>query len=298
MKTLQSLLLALIITPYLLFSQDMSEVEITMEKLSDNVYALYGAGGNIGVMVGDDGVFMIDDQFAPLTEKIKAAIAEISDHDVKFVVNTHFHYDHTGGNENLGEGGAIIIAHENVRKRLQSDQFIEYFKNNVAALSEIGWPKISFTRDMTLHINGEDVKIIHTGHAHTDGDAMVYFNKSNVLHMGDVYFNGMFPFVDVPNGGSINGLLKAVSKAIKLSDHETKIIPGHGKVSNKEELISYYTMINTIRDRVADAKHKGQTLEELDIAAIGAGYEKLDGFIPTKAFVSFVWADLENQHKH
>jgi glyoxylase-like metal-dependent hydrolase (beta-lactamase superfamily II) len=297
MKLIQLIFLFVFCLSSGLKGQDFSQVEIKTEKLADNIYALFGAGGNIGILVGEDGVFMIDDQFAPLSDKIKAAINEISDHEVKYVVNTHFHYDHTGGNENLGDGGAIIIAHENVRKRLKTEQFIEYFKNNAPASPAGAWPEISFTRDIKFHINGEDVKVVHCPHAHTDGDAMVYFKKSNVLHMGDIYFNEMFPFVDVPNGGSINGLLKAVEKALHVSNHETVIIPGHGPISNKSELMEYYAMINTLRDRTVLAKKAGQSFEQLNLEELLKGYESIEGFIPAKDFISFIWEDLENRSK-
>lgn len=234
-----------------LFSQT-NEVTIETTKLSDNVYMLVGSGGNIGVSAGDDGVFIIDDQFAQLTPKIVTAIKAISDKPFQFLVNTHYHGDHTGGNENMAKQGVKIIAHENVRKRLMDGES-----------SKDAFPIITFNDRVNVHMNGEDVNVYHVEHAHTDGDAILYFDKSNVLHTGDTYFRNRYPYIDVKSGGDINGYIKAVKKGLTLINDDTKIIPGHGEVSNKEEYQSFLTMLETLRTNVQSEIDKGKSEDEV-----------------------------------
>src|SRR5258706_946404 len=199
--------------------EDFSKVEIQTEKLADAVYMMTGSGGNLGVSVGEDAVFVIDDQFAPLTPKIQAAIAKLSSKPVKFVLNTHWHGDHTGGNENLGRSGAVIVAHENVRKRLAMDQiFVDGSAraDTSRALSHVGLPVITFRDDLDFHVNEEDLHVFHVEHAHTDGDAIVRFANANVVHMGDTFFNGFYPFIDLRTGGSVDGYIAAVEKVLSI----------------------------------------------------------------------------------
>ena len=234
-----------------LFSQQR-EVTIKTTKLSDHVYMLVGQGGNIGVSAGDDGVFIIDDQFAKLTPKIIDAIKKISEKPFQFLVNTHYHGDHTGGNENMTKQGVKIIAQENVRKRLVDG------KNPKDAL-----PIITFNDRINIHMNGEDVMAHHVEHAHTDGDAILYFNKSNVLHTGDTYFHKRYPYIDIKSGGSIDGYINAVKKGLSLINADTKIIPGHGDVSNREEYSSFLTMLETLRKNVQAEIDKGKSEDEV-----------------------------------
>ena len=234
-----------------LFSQQ-SEVTIKTTKLSDHVYMLVGQGGNIGISAGDDGVFIIDDQFAKLTPKIIDAIKKISEKPFQFLVNTHYHGDHTGGNENMTKQGVKIIAHENVRKRLVDGE------NPKDAL-----PIITFNDRINIHMNGEDVMAHHVEHAHTDGDALLYFNKSNVLHTGDTYFHKRYPYIDIKSGGSIDGYINAVKKGLSLINADTKIIPGHGDVSNREEYSSFLTMLETLRKNVQAEIDKGRSEDEV-----------------------------------
>jgi glyoxylase-like metal-dependent hydrolase (beta-lactamase superfamily II) len=215
---------------------------------------LVGAGGNIGVSVGDDGVFVIDDQYAPLTPKIVAAIKTLTDKDLKFLVNTHHHGDHTGGNANMKKLGATIIAHDNVRRNLEM---------NDSESNKDGLPIITFNDKLSLHINGEKVSVFHVDHAHTDGDAMLYFTEGNVLHTGDVYFNGMYPFIDLNSGGTVNGYIEAVKQGINAINEDTKIIPGHGKVSNKAEYQTFLTMLETLKAAVLAEINKGKTEDEV-----------------------------------
>jgi len=244
-----------------IFAQDdrFANVEVTAEHVRGNIHVMFGAGGNIGVSVGDDGVFIVDDQFAPLTEKIKAAIANLSDKPVKFVINTHLHGDHTGGNENFAKEGAVVVAHDNVRVRMAKRVF-EATQNQlpVGAL-----PVVTFNDEMSLHLNGEDTRIVYSGSGHTDGDVLIYFSGNNVLHMGDTFFANRFPFIDVRSGGTINGLIDTIATAVEVANDDTLIIPGHGPVSKKPLLIEYHTMLVESRDRIQGLKSSGKTLEEI-----------------------------------
>ncbi|WP_299216154.1 MBL fold metallo-hydrolase [uncultured Dokdonia sp.] len=249
-------LIALLAISYISCAQGrFDSVEIKVEPVSDQIYMLQGVGGNIGISVGDDGVFMIDDQFAPLTEKIIAAIKPISDKPVKFLVNTHFHGDHSGGNTNFEAAGAMIVAHDNVRKRLASNE-------NTA---DSGLPVITFSDDATFYMNGNDIFITHVHNAHTDGDALVYFIQSNVLHTGDTFFHGShkFPYIDIDSGGSLKGDIEAAKKGLLLINDSTKIIPGHGPVATKADYQKYHDMLVGIYKNVSQAIKKGKTEEEI-----------------------------------
>jgi len=249
-----------------LSAQDrFAKVEIKTEKLTENIYVLFGAGGNIGVLVGEDGVIMIDDQFAPLSEKISAAIAKISNEPVKYLLNTHWHGDHSGGNENFAKKGATILAQQNVRKRM-SEGLTRSPERETPPAPAIALPVITFSNELSLHLNGEDILAIHVHHAHTDGDAQIFMPKSNVLHMGDTYFKGRWPFIDIQSGGSIDGYITALNHALFLVDDETQIIPGHGAMSNRAELMAYRDVLATVRTRIKMALSKGQTLEEIKAA--------------------------------
>jgi glyoxylase-like metal-dependent hydrolase (beta-lactamase superfamily II) len=237
------------------------EVNIEAVKLTEQIYMLKGQGGNIGLFVGEDAVFMIDDQFARLTPKILSAIKKITDKPVTYLINTHWHGDHTGGNENMAKEGALIVAHDNVRKRMSVDQIVRGRAKKASPKSAL--PVITFSEDMMMHINNEDVFISHIHNAHTDGDALIYFMKNNVIHMGDSYFQGAFPYMDLDAGGSIDGYIAGIKKLISLTNDETKIIPGHGNVSSKSELKPYLEMLITLRNRVKAEIEKGKTLEEV-----------------------------------
>ncbi len=237
------------------------EVNIEAVKLTEQIYMLKGQGGNIGLFVGEDAVFMIDDQFARLTPKILSAIKKITDKPVTYLINTHWHGDHTGGNENMAKEGALIVAHDNVRKRMSVDQIVRGRAKKASPKSAM--PVITFSEDMMMHINNEDVFISHIHNAHTDGDALIYFMKNNVIHMGDSYFQGAFPYMDLDAGGSIDGYIAGIKKLISLTNDETKIIPGHGNVSSKSELKPYLEMLITLRNRVKAEIEKGKTLEEV-----------------------------------
>lgn len=270
-------------------------VEIKTVDVTDGIWMLVGAGGNIGVSSGEDGVFLVDDQYAPLTEKIKAAVSDIADDAaIRFVLNTHWHGDHTGGNENLGSEGVLIVAHDNVRERMSTKQFIEALEASVEPSPKAALPVVTFAEAVTFHLNGDTIHAHHTGPAHTDGDSIVHFEKANVVHMGDIYFNGMYPFIDVSSGGSVNGVIKAVSHVIEESDANTKIIPGHGPLSNRAELTVYRDMLEDVRDAVAALIAKGHSRAEILEAKPSAAYDEKwgGGFRNPDAFVGSVYDTL------
>jgi cyclase len=249
--------------PATTFAQIAEDVVVKASKVAGNVYMITGRGGNIGLCVGDDGAFLIDDQYAPLTGQILATVAELTPEPVRFVVNTHWHGDHTGGNENLGETGTIIVAHENVRKRLSTEQFMAAFDRTVPAAPEGALPVITFNDSVTFHWNDEQLHVIHVKPAHTDGDAIIHFRQANVIHMGDTYFNGMYPFIDVSAGGRLAGMIKAADRALELADDRTKFIPGHGELSGVAELRASRTMLRTVHDRVQKLIDEGNSRDEV-----------------------------------
>jgi cyclase len=257
-----------------LSAQNFDTVQVRSTLLTRGVYMLQGSGGNIGVSVGDDAVFLVDDQFAPLTPKILAAIAAITPKPVRFVLNTHWHFDHTGGNENLGRAGALIVAHDNVRKRMSTDQFIEAINRREPASPKGALPVVTFTDAVTFHINGDSVVATHVPPAHTDGDAIVHFVKANVIHMGDVFHNTGLPFVDRSSGGSIDGVIGTADRVLAIANAETKIIPGHGPVADRARLKAWRDAIAALRERARAAVAAGQTVEQLLAANITAPYAK------------------------
>ena len=265
MPELRRLLACLALLPAAAPAQtdDFSEVEIVTHPISEGIYYLQGAGGNIGVSAGEDGVFIIDDQFAPLTEKIQAAIAELSGEPVQFVVNTHFHYDHTDGNENFGAAGALIVAQENARERMTVDSVIQLMGEFQEAYDPQGLPRITFDEGLTFHYNGQTIRIHHLGPGHTDGDAIVHFVEADVMHTGDVFVRYGLPFVDVPNGGNVNGMIRVTRALLEMTGDDTQIIPGHGQLATREDLVDYLVMLETIRDRVYEGIEAGQGLEEI-----------------------------------
>ncbi|MEM7282912.1 MAG: MBL fold metallo-hydrolase [Pseudomonadota bacterium] len=275
-------------------AQDFSGVEIKTELVSDHVYVLFGAGGNIGVSAGEDGVFLIDDQYAPLTDKIRAAVETINKGDIRFVLNTHWHGDHVGGNENLAKGGSVVVAHDNVRKRMSVDTFFKTFNTEVKASPKDALPVITYSKDLTLHLNGDTMWAYHVPEAHTDGDSIVFFENANVVHMGDTFFNQMYPFIDVESGGSIKGITAAANKVIYKSDPYTKIIPGHGPVTDLDGLRAYRDMLETIAARLAKMIKDGASLEEIQQSNITDEWEEQwgNGFMKKDRFLMLAYLSL------
>ncbi|TMM28724.1 MBL fold metallo-hydrolase [Polaribacter aestuariivivens] len=273
------------------FSQK-NDVKITTEKLTESIYILKGQGGNIGLFVGEESVFMIDDQFAPLTPKILSAIKKITTKPVKYLVNSHWHGDHTGGNENMQKAGALIIAQENVRKRMNTESQVRGKVKKASPKEAL--PVITFSDNMMLHINNDDILISHVHNAHTDGDAIIYFTANNVVHMGDTYFQGKFPYIDLNSGGNVNGVIAAAEKVILLSDENTKIIPGHGNVSNRKELIEYKNMLVDLKNKIQLEINKEKSLEEvLKNKEITKGYDMFSGWINEERIKTAIYKSLE-----
>lgn len=273
-------------------NHDKEEVVIKTIKVSNNIYMLQGKGGNIGLSIGTNGVFMIDDQFAPLTKKIKTAISKISDKEIKFVLNTHWHFDHTGGNENLGKDGIVIVSHNNVRERMSKDGFIKAFNKKLPASAKVALPMVTFNDSMIFHMNDETIEVIHQNNAHTDGDSIIFFKTSNVIHTGDIYFNGFYPFIDESSKGSVEGVIKSVNYILSRANDDTKIIPGHGKLSNKKELIYYRDMLVEINKRMEKLIKEGKSLEEILALKPFADYDKKlgGGFLPPEAFLKIFYS--------
>lgn len=274
--------------------QDFSKVEVRAERLAPTMWMLTGAGGNLGLSAGEDAVFLVDDQYAPLTEKIAAAIAQVSPKPVRFVLNTHWHGDHVGGNEKLGRAGAVIVAHDNTRKRLSTEQFLEMWRATVKPLPKAGLPVVTFSRDTTFHLNGEEIRAFHVPRAHTDGDVIVHFAGSDVIHMGDVFWNRLYPLIDTGSGGTIDGMVAAVDRALALAGPGTRIIPGHGPLATRGELAAYREMLATIGSRIKAMIREGKKLEEIVEANPTADFDAVwgKGFIPPRKFAEMVAMNL------
>ena len=225
---------------------------VKVVPVAPGVYMLEGLGGNIGLSVGKDDAFIIDDQYAPLSAKIKAAVATVTPKPVRFVVNTHWHFDHVGGNEAMAGSGAIIFAHENTRRRMSSDQFIAAFNRKVPASPTAALPVITFSDTITFYTNDDTVRTFHVANAHTDGDAIIFFTKANVVHMGDTFFNGRYPLIDVSTGGSLPGMIAAANQGLAMTNAETRFIPGHGPLATRADLVRYRDMLVTVRERVGN----------------------------------------------
>ena len=266
--------------------------KVTMEtvKLGPGTAVIFGAGGNIGVSYGPDGTVLIDDQFAPLTPKITAAAAALDARPIRFVINTHWHFDHSGGNENLGKAGTLIIGHDNVRARMSTDQVIQAFNMAFPASPKEALPVVTFAAGMTLHLNGDTLKIVHVAAAHTDGDALVKWDKANVLHTGDVFNRAGAPFIDRGTGGSITGMIAGMDVAIAMTDANTKVIPGHGPVSTRADMVAYRDALKTLLARIT-AEHKaGKTLEQ--VLALKLEWQAATGAVPATGLVQAIYEGL------
>ena len=261
------------------------ENPVTAEKLSDSVYVLFGQGGNIAASVGEDGIYIIDDQFAKLSNDIKKTISDLKPGSAEFVINTHHHGDHTGGNENFAKAGAHVIAHDNVHKRLEEKH---------GANSDY-LPRISFGHDLKLHFNNEHAHVVHYAYAHTDGDSVIFFNNDNIVHMGDIYFNfGSLPFVDVDSGGSVDGILAAVNDVIKQIDERTIVIPGHGPVSDRSGLETYAKLVKKAKDLMLKAMQNNASLEQVikadPLEELGLEYA---GWLPKEKVTTLFYRSLK-----
>ena len=271
--------------------QNWDTIRIRPIQVAPGLHMLMGAGGNIGVSAGPDGVFLVDDQYAPLTEKIVAAIRSFSDRPIRFVLNTHWHGDHTGGNENLGKSGALLVAHDNVRRRMSVEQLREGLLATVAPSPRGALPVVTFTQAVTFWLNDDEIHVFHVAHAHTDGDAIIHFRRANAIHMGDTYFNGGWPFIDITTGGSVEGVIAAADAVLRIANGETRIIPGHGSLSNVTELRAFRDMLAAVRERVRAEIAQGRTVEQILAANVTAEWDgKLTG--SRERFLRFLHREL------
>ena len=275
------------------------EVSIETTHVSGAVYMLEGRGGNLAVMTGADGILLVDDQYAPLTDRILAAIRAIDPGPVRFLINTHWHFDHTGGNEQLGGMGSVIVAHDNVRQRMSTDQFMAVLDKSIPASPQGALPVVTFNDRVIFHFNGEAVTVYHVARAHTDGDSIIHFPVSDVIHMGDNFFNGSYPLVDLGSGGSVSGMIDAVQFALGFCGSDTRVIPGHGPLANCADLESFGQMLADSTDRVRELMAAGKSLDEIISLQPNAEQDERlgNGFIKPDLFIQFIYnSPVEGAH--
>jgi len=288
------LLLFLQVCIYAAYAQSFDTVQIRPIKVAENLYMLKGSGGNIGAFFGKDGTLMIDDQFAPLSNKINGAIKTLDPGEVRFLINTHVHGDHTGGNENFKRMGITLVAHDQVRQRMMTEQYSARFNRTSPPRDKDAWPVITFADKMNFHFNDEDIELIHFDKGHTDGDVIVHFKKANVYHTGDAFVRYGYPFIDTSSGGSVNGFINTLDKALSLMDDQSKVIPGHGELATKADVKKVRDAIADIRDQVAAALKKGKKPGDIPALGITDKYEAEygKGFVKGKDFALMVAEDL------
>lgn len=297
----QSILFAVLIISLIqtrAFPQDFSKVEIKTIKVAGNIYMLQGAGGNIGVSVGPDGILIVDDQYAPLADRIKAALKTLGDGKLKFILNTHYHGDHTGSNPAFGPD-APIIAQTNARKRLTAEQQSKFFGWKFPPMAKEGLPVITFDQSVSVFFNGEEIKVIHFPHGHTDGDCVVFFPGSNVVHMGDDFFQGRFPVVDLENGGDVEGMAKNVGEIIGKLPADVKVIPGHGALSDLDGLKAFHRMLMETTEIVRKKMKAHKTLAQIKAEGLPDEWKPWGtGYIKTEMWLELVYTSLSAKQKH
>jgi len=274
---------------------DFSKVEIKVSKVAGNVYMLKGAGGNIGFSIGNDGIVLVDDQFAPLADRIKAALKELTDKPVRFVINTQYHFDHIDGNASF-QKDAPVVAHHNVRKRLETGATpgnLGSVKQTMKPVVSEALPILTFSQDVTIHLNGEDIRVLHCPNGHTDGDSVIFFPQSNVVHMGDDFVTYGFPFIDLASGGSVEGMIAATENVIANLPPDVKVIPGHGAVSTLRDVERFTNMLTETRSVVEQAIKAGKALDQMKAERILEAWRQWSGeFISTDAFIETLYNDL------
>ncbi len=296
MKKTAFLSLVILFSIQVLAQQNFDTLRIRPQKITDNIYMLKGAGGNIGVLVGKEGTLMVDDQFAPLSNKINGAIKTIDPGEIRFLINTHIHGDHSGGNENFKRMDATIVAHDQVRERMMKESVNPISKKVTPPRDKDAWPVVTFGDRMSFHLNDEDVELIHLSPGHTDGDVLVHFVKANVFHTGDTFTRGGYPFVDLTTGGSFTGYLTSLDKTLSLLDDNSKVIPGHGELATKADVKIFRDKLVDIRDQVAAALKKGKKVEDIPAMGITDKYDVdwgKNGFVKGKDFVVLVAENLK-----
>ena len=286
---------ALLFTATASAQQDFSAVQIQTQPLGPGLFMLMGEGGNMVLSTGADGAVLVDTEYAPLNEKIRRAIAEAGGTDVKFVVNTHWHGDHTGGNEPFGKAGAVIIAHNNVRARMSTEQFMAAFNQKVPPSPAAALPTITFPNRATFHWNGNTVNVVHVDNAHTDGDSFVHFTNANVIHTGDTYMKDIYPFIDVSSGGSIDGFISSAEQVLARSDANTKIVPGHGALANRADLQRFHDMLVKVRANLQTLISQGKSEDEVVAAKPSAEFDATwgTGFMNPENFTRFAYQSLK-----
>lgn len=298
MRTL--ILFVLVFTGLSAVQAQDKEPEFASFQLSDSVYMLTGRGGNLGISSGSDGLYIVDDQVKQVSEPLLAAIRKISNKPIRFVINTHYHGDHTGGNEAIGNTGAVIVAQDNVYKRMSTDQVSIFMNNTTPAYPKSALPVLTFNDKMSLHLNGETATAYHIAHGHTDGDSIIHFEGSNVIHMGDMYFNGLYPYIDLDAGGSIGGMIEAAELALSLANDNTRIIPGHGPLAMTEDLQGYRDYLVQATSNVKDLIDEGMNLQQTIAAKPTAEWDDTLGkiWITPAQFVTFIYNSLEGIHRY
>ncbi|MBT3311127.1 MAG: MBL fold metallo-hydrolase [Desulfobacterales bacterium] len=291
-------LLAFMFMVSIAYAKDETQVQLNVEKITENISIIFDQGnGNTLMFAGEDGVLIIDTKSGPAIEKLIAKIAEISDKPIRYAINTHWHYDHVGGNELMGKAGATIIAHENVRKRMNTEQKIKFFNKTIPPSPEKALPSITYTKKMAFHLNGKKVSAFHLGPGHTGGDTIVYFRSANVIHLGDLYFKGLYPYIGISSGGSIKSMIKVGNKVLAMIDEKTIIVPGHGPLSNKAEYAEYLNMLTEIKNNVSKQIKAGKSQEEITASKPTKKFDSKwgKGFLGPDVFTGLVYMDLSRK---
>jgi cyclase len=272
-------------------AQEIPDQAVKIIKLTDNIHVLMGVGGNIAVSSGADGVFIVDDDMPPIAAKIEAAVRSIQDEPVRMVFNTHWHFDHTGGNKHFGEQGALIVAHDNVRERMSTTQFSALFNTESKPSPDVALPVVTFDQSITFHLNGGTIRALHVPAGHTDGDAVLFFEEANIVHMGDLFFNRMYPVIDISAGGSARGMIAAIDTVIPMLNEDTVLIPGHGPVGDVEDLKAFRKMLAVVTNRIQLLVDDGKTVEE--VLALNPSINFDDpwvwNFMPPERFVKLIY---------
>jgi cyclase len=272
-------------------AQEIPDQAVKIIKLTDNIHVLMGVGGNIAVSSGADGVFIVDDDMPPIAAKIEAAVRSIQDEPVRMVFNTHWHFDHTGGNKHFGEQGALIVAHDNVRERMSTTQFSALFNTESKPSPDVALPIVTFDQSITFHLNGGTIRALHVPAGHTDGDAVLFFEEANIVHMGDLFFNRMYPVIDISAGGSARGMIAAIDAVMPMLNEDTVLIPGHGPVGDVEDLKAFRKMLAVVTNRIQLLVDDGKTVEE--VLALNPSINFDDpwawNFMPPERFVKLVY---------
>lgn len=297
MKKNLTIFLMTIMSLSLFAQRDFSNVEIKSQKINEKIHMLIGSGGNIGILDGEDGVFMIDNQYGPLSDKIKATVNGITNQPIKYILNTHWHFDHSGGNLNFNTPDLTLLAHENVKVRLENDQHVEPFGWDIEALPKEGLPELTFSDKMTLYLNEEEIVIIHPEKAHTDGDAITFFKTSNIIHAGDVFVRYGYPFIDASSGGSIDGIIDGLNIIIAMSDENTQIIPGHGELASRSDVMEVRNMLEETAAVLKREIAKGSSVDTIINANPLAKWDEKwnNSFITSKIFIQLVYASLTDK---